>query len=396
MKKVLALFSGSLLLVSCAFATQQYLGGYSLPNTITANPLPPGRLSVGWQTRTWFKSIDGAMISDMSQAVPIAFGFNRHTELELTPIIYQDLNISAGPEGATYNAMDDLYVRFKWLGYNVSMFNRTFTLGAHFSTRMATSNYTNVYLEPYSSDANELSLGGVVSYFSNQLYPEEAWSAHFNLTYHNYNDGGKTDDVDLFSGSTQALEYAMAYKKPGLRWTFAGELYGNFFTERPSNYAQNPTSAAWLKPSVSYKLFAGMSIDLGLDLLLFEDSPHGVVVYDDPSPRPTGFNSSWSRPSADYPEFNPPFRFCFGMTFQPSTAFNRVDTFSRDVRPTSQRDWESRQSTGMTEREMIDWLSSEENSAEYLDLELEKIRAQRREAEQELERLRRKMNNQGE
>jgi chaperonin cofactor prefoldin len=50
-----------------------------------------------------------------------------------------------------------------------------------------------------------------------------------------------------------------------------------------------------------------------------------------------------------------------------------------------------REKIGVTEREMIDWLGAEDQSAEFLDLELEKIRAERRQAEKELEKLKDKL-----
>ncbi len=55
-----------------------------------------------------------------------------------------------------------------------------------------------------------------------------------------------------------------------------------------------------------------------------------------------------------------------------------------------------REKLGVTEREMIDWLGVEDEGAEFLDLELEKIRAERRQAEKDLERLKEKMKEDGE
>ena len=43
------------------------------------------------------------------------------------------------------------------------------------------------------------------------------------------------------------------------------------------------------------------------------------------------------------------------------------------------------------QREVIDWLGSDAESADFIDLELEKIRAERRKAEEDLQKLKEKM-----
>lgn len=374
-------------------AATQFLGGTALFHTNSSTTLAPGLLAIQWHARAWAKNVDGGNLSDVSQALALNFGFSRHMEIELVPMLYQDLNLTGGSTGLTYNAPDDVYMRFKFGGYKLNIFDQPLNWGLMVAFRANSSKVDNVYLEPYSSGANELGLGWAVSWYQNQLYPLEGNSAHFNLNYINHNDGGSQDALDIFTGVSNDIEFAFAYRYPRLRWEFFGELYGNFFLTKPEAYAYTRANAVWLQPGLTYRIFNGMAVTFGLDLRVMESGPE--LYYKDQGPIAASVKEAQQRPNDNYPDYYPAWRFAGKFSFSPSTAFRRIDTFA-DVKPQSERDWEMREKLGVSEREIIDWLGAEDEGAEFLDLELEKIRAERRQAEKELERLREKIKQEGE
>jgi hypothetical protein len=380
--KRITLLTGIFLLVGGATASTQFLGGHALFHTWTAQNLEPGQLSVKWQSRFWSGSTSLGGVSNVTQAVALTFGFSPHVELEVTPILYQDINFN--PDLVTYNAPDDVYFRMRFGGYRGRVMSNPIQWGLQASARTNSSRVSNVYLEPYSNVSNEVSLGGTVSWFANQLYPAEGPSAHANLTYLNHNDGGASS-INIFSGSTNDLEFAFAYRYPTLHWELFGELYGNVFLTDPPDHAYTRADAIWLQPGFTWRFFQGMSLTAGLDLRVLESGP--AVHY---GAWPAGAYRQQYRPNDEFPAYYPPWRMSVKMAFTPSTTFRHSQTFS-EVRLDSQKDWEMREKIGVTEREMIDWLGAEDQSAEFLDLELEKIRAERRQAEKELEKLKDKL-----
>jgi hypothetical protein len=387
MKKLVFLVLAGFLFGGVANASTQFLGGNSLNHTLTAHPIDPGRLTLNWYTRGWSTTIEGGNVSDVSQALVVNFGFSRHVELELSSMLYQDLNLS-GQNDITYNAPDDLYLRLKFGGYHLNLFNKPLTWGLLASVRANASKMSNVYLEPYNAGANEFGIGWMASWYQNQLYPLEGRSLHMNLNYLNHNDGGSEDALDIFTNVSHDLEFGFAYRQPNRRWEFFGELYGNIFLKRPNNLYWQRANVVWLQPGFTYNIFAGMSLTMGLDMRLMESGPD--VYYRDEAGNPDDLHRAQQRPSDKFPDYYPAWRFSGRFTFQPSTAFRSVDTFG-EVKPESERDWEMREKLGVSEREMIDWLGVEDEGAEFLDLELEKIRAERRKAEKDLKRLKDKI-----
>ncbi len=356
----------------------EFTGGTGLFNTQAAGLLGAGKLVVTSQDRAFATYIDAPagkfLLSNGTSVLNATFGFSPHLELDFSMVLYQDLNL-AGSVEQTKNIPDDASLRLRWGNYKLHAFNKPFLWGAFFKGRLNSSNLSNVYLEPYSSPSNSLELGGILSYYDNPLYPQESWNAHVNLSYVNHNDSGTHDKLQLFQDVTQEIQYAFGFRFPTLRWDFTTEMYGTLFTQRPPGWAYSRANYMYFSTGALFRLFYGLSIGVSGDFNLFTSNIEQQNFL------PEG-----------YPDFYPPWRIQGHIKFATSTAFAKINTFSA-VRPESEIDLEVRRRTGLSQRELVDWLGTDEEGAEFIDLELEKIRAERKQAELELEKLKEKLKN---
>jgi hypothetical protein len=296
-------------------------------------------------------------------------------EIDITQIGLQDLNLSGGPQNPR-NLPDDTIFRLRFGNYSLHAMGRAFSWGFFLKGRLSSSVRSNVYLEPFNANANEMETGFMLSYYNNPLYPAESWNAHFNLTYLNHNDSGVQDKLQLFQDVTQEITYALAYRYPTLRWVFQSELYGNIFTNKPPITAFSRANYVYLNGGVIYRLFYGLSIGVTADINLYTSDPGSAPV------RPDG-----------YPMYYSPWRLNGVIQYLSSTTFSKINSLS-PVKRDSEIEFETRRKTGMSRKEMIDWLGTDEEGAEFIDLELERIRAERKKAELELEKLKERIKEQ--
>jgi hypothetical protein len=186
---------------------------------------------------------------------------------------------------------------------------------------------------------------------------------HFNLGYANFNDR-----ETIFS-SAQSLPISIAYCRGSLKREYSCELHGEFFTNRPPVATYSRENYMYLCPAFKYKVFMGLYFSAGLDILLFTEKE----------------KSSFEMPSG-YPQY-PEWRLNFKVAITPSTAFYQIPTFEKP----------SRTATGVPtlgvsrvitdKKSLFEWVVDENQGAQYIDLELEKIREERKRAEAELEKL---------
>ena len=358
----------------------EFTGGSGLFHTQAAELLAPGKMIVSSQTRAYAKNIDAPagnfLMSDGTSVINVTFGFSPHFEIDAGLVLYQDLN-RTGSNVQTNNIPDDASLRLRWGNYHTSLLGQSFLWGAFFKGRLNSSNISNVYLEPYSSESNSFELGSILSYYDNPLYPRESWNAHLNFSYVNHNDSGVYDKFQLLNDVTQEWQYALGYRYPTLRWDFMTELYGTVFSDRPNKNAFSRANYTYISLGTEFRLFYGISFALATDINVFTSNieQHNFL--------PEG-----------YPDFYPPWRLTGKINISPSTTFSKVNTLA-SVRPESELDMEIRSRTGMSQRDLVDWLGTDDGGAEFIDPELEKIRAERKEAELELERLKERLRNSG-
>ncbi|RJP76595.1 MAG: hypothetical protein C4524_09730 [Candidatus Zixiibacteriota bacterium] len=354
----------------------QLAGGKGLTTVQLPTVLEPGSLNITLHARAFVKSVPELdyTLSNGTGAVSFNFGFTKHVELGFTQIMYQDLNVSAAANGflSMEQIPDDSYLRLKVGGYPLTLGNAFFKVGVLNQLRYRTGLVNGVYLEPYSGEGIEWEVDFLATYYTNPLYEDNAPAFHLNLGYLNHNDAGMGRSAFK---ATQEFVYGLGAVYPTRRFDFALETYGNLFTRYPDELTvYSRENSGWATPSIRYKMFYGMSANLGVDVLLFQQDDG------------TAYTTKTALPEG-YPENYPPWRLVGSLSISPSTAFYRQPTFSKVSDPVNARKL-------LRERKsLFEWVVDEQEGVEYIDVELEKIKAERKKAELELEQLKKDLGN---
>jgi len=384
MKRLLtAAFVLALLMASTATAGQFY-GGKGFLHTNAALVLPPGALDLSFYARGYtapIKSKSGKsfFVSNGVSALSASFGFSRRVELGFTQILYQMLNATKGADGKAIGkgAMipGNTYIRLKAAGYPIGdhMF-WGFLTGLRYRVGL----YQNIHMEPYQSGGIEVEALGLLSYYTKPLYPEEAPSYHLNLGYLNHNDAPSP------TNAAQEINYLVSALFPRPRYDYGVELYGSAFINQPGTSILGRENWLYLCPMVRYKLFKGLSFTVGLDLLMMGSKDTSIPTTD-PNPNYSGYRISGR------------------INFAPSTAFYAAPTFVKADAATTGRERRTYASGGETNgggsggpqfnRQELFRYGIEERGQDIqsVDLDLEKLRQDRKKAEEELKALKLKL-----
>ncbi len=353
----------------------QYYGGNGFLHTNTAIVLAPGALDLSIYDRAYIGKPSGLdyFVTNGSSALAAAFGFSRHLELGFTQILYQDLNSTPRPDQTVITLIPgNTYIRFKYAGYPIG--NNMFW-GGMSALRYRVGLYQNIHLEPYQGEGIEIETGGLLSYYVKPLYPEEAPSFHLNLNLLNHND------ADVPTDAAQELNFLVSSFFPRPRFDYGVELYGAFFYKEASKTVLGRENWMYLTPFVRYRLFKGLNFTLGIDLLMMGGTDKTVPTTD---------------PLPNYPGY----RISGKVRFTPSTAFYAAPTFVKADAPSSnsgrqRSSYSASEGSGggsgtpmFNRQELFRW-GIEERGGEIqsVDLDLEKLRMERKKAEEELNTL---------
>lgn len=380
---------GSVALIVCVLSLAvsasagQFYGGKGYLHTTTGIGLAPGALDIGIYSRGYAVTPPGYewLVSNLTSAVSANFGFSRHVELCITQTMYQDLNLtdrSRSQRNLTAAIPGEAFLRIKFANYN---FQNNFFWGVIPGMRVRTSLYENVYLEPYQSSSMEPEITSVLSYFQKPMFPDEGYSAHANLGYVNHNDR-----LSLTS-SSQELTYLASFAMSTVQYDYGVELYGNAFLVQPPFAVFGRENYMYITPMFTYKLFKGLSVTGGVDILAYDAKETTVSL-------------TQSVP-ADWPNYAP-WRVTGRIQITPSTAFYVAPTFTdvNDRKTGRERSVNTSNTvdTGgdvYSREQLFKWAIEERfGNKEVVIPDLDLIRAERRLAEEELARLKAELNNQ--
>ncbi|NOY76923.1 MAG: hypothetical protein GXO76_03520 [Calditrichaeota bacterium] len=368
MKKVIGIVFVSFLIVSfgSAFAQEQS-GGDGLIYVHSAKALGKGYLNAYFHSRFFGKLGQTATTAttywDVQGSFALNYGLNDRMELQLFPILYQDTN--QGKPG--YNIPDDLFLKLK-IG-SLGDPESPLKFGVQAFTRIPTAKTHNIIYEPYSAGTPEAGFTGLMSYFKDVSYPEDNYSLHFNLGYLFHNDAGDKltdnprDTVSAKSISSE-LTYGFGVRYPFDKWDITLELNGNAFLQKPPVTAYSRENYLYFTPGVRYKMLRWLNIDFAADLRMTPDKDE--TQYGFVSRLPMTLPSTW-----------PDWRVNLAV---------QVFILPTSIRKESERDILMKKAA--SRRELFEQIVREQKETEAAEKELERIKAERRKAETELQKLR--------
>jgi len=375
---------GTLFVIVLPAGGNQFMGGKGFLHTSSALLMPPGALDMSFYARGTVipkrKTSTGEeyTATNGTSAFSTAFGFTRRVELGLTQILYQDLNltglrnvIDSSVAAASAMIPGDTYLRLKIGGWNIGEKAFWSIIPAlHYRV----GRFHDVQLEPYESYGVETELIGSLSYFQKPFYPDEALSVHLNVGYINHNDAENPTEA------AQSVNYLISGIYPQRYFDFGLELYGSRFVKRPSVYVLSREDWTYATPFVRYKMFKGLNFTLGIDALLQGSKETSVTNLPDIVSFPSNY-SKW--------------RVSGRVSFTPSTTFYLAPTFAKVDETGTGRSRMGADAMGggsMDRQSLFRWAVEERGGGvEAADLDLQKIRQERIKAEEELKRLKRKL-----
>ncbi len=380
MRKLLWIVVVALLLSVASSYAEQFQGGYTLQYVSAAQTIPKGSRTYLLHTRGSMVSIDGDSWSNATIAFSYNYGFLQNTELEVSGVLYQDLNLSSVPgddeQPRTANTPGRIYLRWKYAGKQFGTSPFFWGLQGTLLTKFSSETVENVYLEPYSSSNLGMQFNVLFSYLANPLSIEDGLQITYNFGYVNYNDSGQ------FSTSTDAMVVYSGISYPlNQRLTLALESQGTYVMSYPQDWAEVYSIEAYgyLTPSIRYAIMPGVSLLSGIDIKYYENDE-----LTDKTLQPS------SAPS--YPGWRVTSKLIFTSEAVGGPAYQQASM------PGMQQQSYGQQSMMMpgqmqsaNRAALYDWGGSVRDDIQYIEVELEKIREDRIEAENKLRQIREKL-----
>jgi len=357
---------------------EQLNGGYSLQYAASALTLSKGMWLFKVHSRASLFTVNGTSVSDVTGAFSMNYGFSNNLETEATLILYQDLNYSAPIGGSTANTPDDLLVRWKWGNMQMPLAGLPLYFALSGTARISLGGVSNTYLEPYDSPGTTAQLNMIFSYFRNPIYPNDDLQIHYNFGYINFNDG-----ID-FSSSTSAVRLYFGVWYPFNDKVAASvESHGTYFLGYPESLGSiySIEEYGYLTPSLHYTFSPVVTFITGADIRIYEKKDLSFALNVPPG-------------APNYP----PWRISSKLVYYPSAG--RLGTggpgFGQYGATPAGAPAPGAPPVGggygaASRAALYDWGGNIESDIQYMEIELEKIREDRKKAEEQLQKLKNKL-----
>lgn len=263
------------LFASVAFA-QLPNGEKTFIRTQTANTYEKGELGIYSNMNFYSKAGDfigqGLKPADFNAVnywlvagnVVFTYGLWDHLDATLGVRVYQDTHYPN-----EFNFPDDVFLTVKYGGFK---FGRNhFSQAFMTSFRFPTGEVHNYPFTEYASGAFEYAFMYAISYYADPYLPNRAFNVHFNAGWWNYNELGKVlytrSNGEKLKATVNSSDYrmALAFSYPTGLFDFRLELTGMLFIQQPDPFVYSAEEWAFLSPSIRYRMFKWVSADFGLD-----------------------------------------------------------------------------------------------------------------------------------
>ncbi|MBD3165254.1 hypothetical protein GF324_01530 [bacterium] len=367
--------------------SEEYNGGYGLQHVTSARSYLNGGWSVQSYSDAYLVDPGTGMESNVTIASGLNYGIGYNFELEATGVLYQDyiggINAEMGQIGGETPVLNDLYLRWKW-GNQRLFGDLPILFGLQGTVKYKAGDYYNRALSTlYDSWGTTGQLNLLFSYYRNMDEPDNSFQFHYNFGYINFNDGNSITE------STDALRALWGFYIPmsGLGSVFEGWSYwlegrAIYYNNYPDMIYEvnSQENNAYVTSSFSWEFMPNWAFTFGVDFKVYEDE----FEYGDPMFLDRGFSNlpTWRlnyqvsyRPAAGYAGYGSGGGFG-GFRggqqgrggYPPPGAYGSVNRGA-----------------------LYDWGGSIREDIEYMEIELDKIREERKEAEEKLRNLKDKV-----
>jgi len=242
--------------------------------------------------------------------------------------------------------------------------------GVAVTTRLPLAQYHNIQLEPYSAGRIEFGVSGLVSYSKDQIYPDDSFNAHINLGIIDHNDDGKKFTESNFeyinTKNSREIYGGLALIYPMSKFDFSVELYGNYNISKPPPAAYSRHNFLYITPGIAYNAFYWLSLACGFDFRLTKNQSSSSPL----------LSSSTANFLPTYPTWR----------VNVSVRINLVSKLKG--RFESKQDFKS-VASDKENKDVYNEIAAERKQIENAEVELQKIRDERKKMDEILNRLRR-------
>jgi len=354
-------------------------GSRSLLHTHTAKTFEQGRLEVQTDMNFFTKlgehltSSNVAAVNywDVAGNVLISYGLIDNLDLTAALRVYQDTHYRGG-----YNAPDDLFLTLK--AGSFSLGSRNFYGSGMLNFRFGIGEQHNYPFAEYASGVVEYGILSAFSYYVDPYLFDRSFSAHVNLGWYSHNDAGtvvydpNNDGVgQKASNNATEMQYGIGFIYPVGILDFMLEINGINFIEQPDTMVYSRENYTYITPSIRYKPYSWISMDLGIDIRLSSDN-------DETSLDVTSVTRFLDLPNYSSWKVNLGLNFTIlplgSTTYSPEEV--ERDRFNRRI-------------------EFFQNIIEERERVETVQEELERLKREREEAEKELEELKQILEEEG-
>jgi hypothetical protein len=202
---------------------------------------------------------------DVRNTVHIDYGISDRVQISVNPRIYEDVSY---PNVESNSPLDDIILTAK-VG-SIPFSNDYFYTGGFLTVLIPVGKYHNSFANPYSAGSTEIGVNGMLSFYADNLFPRESFSAHLNVGYYNYFDKNKdishNSNPYLVGTNSSAINYAIGFRYPTSFIDLLAEFWGNNFVQAPPEIAYTRKSTSYLTAGFKLKPFAFASLDLTADI----------------------------------------------------------------------------------------------------------------------------------
>ncbi|MBN8705822.1 MAG: hypothetical protein J0L62_08090 [Bacteroidetes bacterium] len=219
----------------------------------------------------------GGTVWDVRNAINLDYSFTDNILLAANATLYQDLNDGSSDANTPVHDFS-LTLKAGSFGFNADQFQLGGLLNINIPVGESTSH--NIPFSIYNGMGLGITYSGFISYYGDNLFPDESYSLHLNLGFANYfaknnegasprHVGGEKDTSGVFTLKNNPFEfkYGVGAKYPFSYIDLYGEVWGNVFIKEPDQFVFGRESYTYLTVGIGAKPLDLLKLDISFDLL---------------------------------------------------------------------------------------------------------------------------------